>query len=157
MVSTDWVAAVLKWRVLLGVDGSAGSLGAVRHVIDLAGAGARLEAFVVAAQEPTYLYEVILPPDAEVLERWSAAAGRQAVEQAEALLRAAGIEFESEVVAGDPASVLLAAAERHRCDLIVIGARGRGPVKGLLLGSVSQAVLHGAGVPVTIVRHARDG
>jgi nucleotide-binding universal stress UspA family protein len=148
--------AMVMWKVLLGVDGSAGSLAAVRHVIDLARAGAKVEAFVVAAQEPTYLYELILPPDSEVLERWSATAGRQAIEQAEALLRAAGIGFESEVVPGDPARVLLAAAERHGCDLMVIGARGRGPVKGLLLGSVSQAVLQGARVPVTIVRLAHD-
>jgi nucleotide-binding universal stress UspA family protein len=139
------------YNVLIAVDGSPAAQAAVRHVVELAASGSMIKAFVVAAQEPTYLYELVLPPDSEVLERWSAAAGRQGVERAEAPLREAGIAFESEVVAGDPARVLLDAAERHHCQLIVMGARGRGPVKGLLLGSVSQAVLQGARLPVTIV------
>lgn len=141
-------------RILLGVDGSAGSTAALEHVLALVASGLRCRVHAVAVQEPVYLIEVLLPPDSEVLERWTAAAGRRAIEQAAARLREAGVDFETELVTGDPATALLEAARRQACDLVVLGARGLGPVRGVLLGSVSQAVLQSAPVPVTIVHQA---
>lgn len=144
-------------RILLGVDGSAGSMAALDHVLALAASGLRCQVQVVAVQEPVYLVEVLLPPDSEVLERWTAAAGRRALDQACARLRDAGLAFESELVTGDPAAGLLEAAARLACDLVVLGARGLGPVRGMLLGSVSQAVLQAAPVPVTVVHRPAGG
>ena len=53
---------------------------------------------------------------------------------------------------GDPAQVILDAVTSFDADLIVMGSRGLGELKGLLVGSVSDKVLHHAEVPVTIVR-----
>ncbi len=143
-------------KILLPVDGSEPSLDAVRHAIDLVNAGLHAQFVLVNVQEPASLYELVTAgADAEALERVAEGAGRHALQPAEALIKVTGTPFESEVVtAGDPAAALAEAAERHDCELVVMGARGVGLVRGALLGSVSNALLHRTAVPVTIVRHA---
>jgi nucleotide-binding universal stress UspA family protein len=53
---------------------------------------------------------------------------------------------------GDPATEIISAAKAAQADLIVIGSRGLGEIGGLILGSVSERVLHGSPVPVVVVR-----
>ncbi|MGV9730477.1 universal stress protein [Streptomyces albogriseolus] len=59
------------------------------------------------------------------------------------------VELHHEVVRGHPVQVLTEASE-HALGLVV-GTRGRGGFTGMLLGSVSQGVLHHAGCPVITV------
>jgi len=54
---------------------------------------------------------------------------------------------------GDPATTLVEIAQRYGCTAILMGARGMGAVRGVLLGSVSQQVVQRAAVPVTIAKH----
>ena len=52
---------------------------------------------------------------------------------------------------GGPAQAIEEIADEARADLIVVGTRGHSPVAGLLLGSVTQRLLHIAGRPVVVV------
>ena len=61
------------------------------------------------------------------------------------------LEIDTILLEGNPAEMILAEADAIKANLIVIGSRGLGGVRGLLLGSVSQAVVKGAKVPVTVV------
>ena len=67
-------------------------------------------------------------------------------------LRAAGVSYRSYVVEDDPASGLVAVAEREHADMLVLGARSRGGIADRLLGSVTYKVAHRAHCPVVIVR-----
>ena len=139
-------------KILLPLDGSEPALEAVRHALRLVRDGLRAEFVLANVQEPTYLYEMVLAPDAEVLERVSGAAGAHSLQAGEALLSAAGIEFEREIASGDPAHTLVEIIERYGCDAVIMGARGMGRLRRAMLGSVSHEVLHAAAVPVTIVK-----
>jgi nucleotide-binding universal stress UspA family protein len=99
---------------------------------------------------------MVLPPDSDVLEKVSGAVGGRALEGAEALCVEAGMPFEREIGSGEPAPTLIQIAERTHCEAIFVGARGLGALRGALLGSVSQAVLHTSKVPVTVVRRADE-
>ena len=59
------------------------------------------------------------------------------------------VEFVERV--GDVAPAILDTVAKKKADIIVMGSRGAGGIKGVLLGSVSQKVLAGTKVPVTIV------
>lgn len=74
-------------------------------------------------------------------------------ERAAERLRNLGIpEVETEVVSGQPTSVILGVAETIKPDLIILGARGLSTWQGLLLGSVSTSVVQRAEIPVLIVK-----
>ena len=57
----------------------------------------------------------------------------------------------AQVCAGDTAEEILDVAEAEKADVLVLGRRGLGRVREVLLGSVSQKVLHHADCTVVIV------
>ena len=137
-------------KILLPVDGSAASLAAVHHVLACVQAGLHATFVVANVQEPASLYEVVVAHDAAVLDDVRVAAGADLMRSAEALLEAAGQDFESEVASGDPGHVLLELIESYGCDAVVMGAAEdeiEGPV-----GAVARALLERSPVPVTLVR-----
>jgi nucleotide-binding universal stress UspA family protein len=56
-----------------------------------------------------------------------------------------------------PALGLLTVADQYQADLIVVGARGSGPIEELAIGSVARSVVHHATAPVLVVRPPLDG
>jgi nucleotide-binding universal stress UspA family protein len=139
-------------KILLPLDGSDVSLGAVRFAIRLIREGLNASLVLANVQEPASLYEMVVAPDAQVLENVSVAAGTHALQSGEELLKLAGMAYECEVASGDPAHTIVDIVERLGCDLVIMGASGMGPLRSALLGSVSHEVLHAAGVPVMIIK-----
>jgi nucleotide-binding universal stress UspA family protein len=139
-------------KILLPVDGSALSLGAVRFAIRLVHEGLRAEFVLANVQAPIYLYEMVLVHDAEVLGRASGAAGEHALHDAEALLRQAGLRYAREVVSGEPVQAMVDSIERHGCEAVIMGTRGHGPVRSALEASVAQRLAHASPVPVMLIK-----
>ena len=143
-------------KILLPVDGSAVSLEAVRFVVRMAGEGLASNVVLANVQEAATLYELVVAHDPQVIEEVSAAAGAHTLKAAETLLQEAHIDYQCEVASGDPAHTLIDILENFGCDLVVMGASGTSPLRSALLGSVSNEVLHAAGVPVMIVKARQE-
>jgi nucleotide-binding universal stress UspA family protein len=137
-------------RVVVGVDGSPGSGAALGFAVEYA---ARHEVPLVAV----YGWRDRHPTSsgsgsqlrARMVERLEA--GQRMLDSALDEWRAKhpSLEIVAEAVPVHPGRVLADASER--CALLVVGARGRGVFAGLLLGSISQSVLHAARCPVAVV------
>ncbi|APW47355.1 universal stress protein [Rhodoferax antarcticus] len=143
-------------KILLPFDGSAAALEAVLMAIRLAADGLDTSVVLANVQEPASLYELMLTQDPQLIEQVSAAAGANTLKPAQALLGEAGVAFESEVATGDPAHTLVDILENYGCDMVVMGASGTSTLRSALLGSVSNELLHAAGVPVMIVKSFED-
>lgn len=139
-------------KILLPVDRSEGALEAVRHALTLVHGGLKASFVLANVQEPASLYEVVVAHDAAMIEQVSEAAAAHSLAPAQALLRAAGLAFDTEIGHGDPGHLLVDIAERCDCGMVVIGARGMEPYDGGALGSVAGSVLQHASVPVTVVK-----
>nr|WSW71327.1 universal stress protein [Streptomyces sp. NBC_00995] len=126
--------------VVVAVDGS--PLG--EKAIEFAFAEAELrgaDVLAVHAWRPDYAPPGAGPESAERLLA-QALAGRAD--------RYLDVTVRHEVLSGETREVLIETSKTAQ--LMVLGARGRGGFAGLLLGSVSQALLHHAHCPVTVVR-----
>jgi nucleotide-binding universal stress UspA family protein len=131
--------------ILVAVDGSAHSARAVAEAVDLATAANGSLALISVGAPPRIWpspYTAVVP-DSE-LEH---AAGK-VVDEAAASLSMPASKL---VRVGRPADEVVAAAREGSHDLIVMGARGRGGVTSLLLGSVSHGVLNQSPTAVLIV------
>ena len=90
-----------------------------------------------------------IPPPREVLEP----VGRQILERAVEAAKKAGAKRVSAVLlTGDAADGIVAQSKKEKADMIVMGSRGFGDLRGLLLGSVSHKVAAHADCSVVTVK-----
>lgn len=78
-------------------------------------------------------------------------AGQAVLDSAKEDLGEPSFAVREELLEGPEAEAILKIAENTQSDIIVMGTRGLGAVKGLLLGSVSRKVIHYAECPVMVV------
>ena len=134
-------------RITVGVDGSEHALRALRWGVEEARLrGAALEVLHAAVQPELPAYPVVMAVQSqdELTE-----AGRQLVEDALSQVDTGGLEVIRTVEIGSGPTLLCDAS--READLVVVGARGFGGFRGLLLGSVTQQVIAHAACPVVVV------
>ena len=136
----------LPEKILLATDGSEDAELAARAVADLSDkTGAELHVMHAWQYVPHPLLDA---------EHYEEEAWRLLNEQAQ--LPAGVTVKESHLKMAPAVDAILDVSEEIGADLIVVGSRGRGPIGRLLLGSVSEGVVHHATRPVLVLRGGRD-
>ena len=139
-------------KVLVALDGSMPSEAMLRFVLDIAGPldMTVLLLRVVEPLTPVMTPDVYTAPYEDVEERRRDA--EEYLAPIAAALRARGVATAWAVRRGRPADEILAAAEESGVDMIAMATHGRTGFGRLLFGSVAEAVLRRATVPVFMIR-----
>ena len=141
-------------RILLATDGSDDASLAAKAAVDLSNRG-QAELHVVHAWRPMphYAYPSLAPE--RYHPPYEEGARKILAGQARGIEEAGGTLVEAHLVLGRPAETIVDLAEDLGAGLIVVGSRGLGLVRRLLLGSVSEGVVHHAHCPVVLVHRHR--
>lgn len=139
-------------KFLLPVDGSDTSNKAVAQFITLIDWYKEMpELHLLNVQFPQR-GNVPLFIDKETIELYQQEEGLKDLRAARELLDQAGIAYRYHITVGTPPEMIIRYAEEINCDQIIIGPRGFGAVKGILLGSVASKVMQMAAIPVLLVK-----
>ena len=138
--------------VLVPIDGSRNARRAIDHAVKSAH-GAPITLHLLNVEPPLDDYGMVAAylsrkQHAKTMKLRAAALLQRAANRA----KSANITCKTHVVIGDVPSGIVRTARRLHCDSIVMGTRGMGPLKDLLLGSVASKVLHLSRIPVTLIR-----
>jgi nucleotide-binding universal stress UspA family protein len=130
-------AAIPPKEVLVAVDGSAGSAEALGWAVSVAEA---TDGEIIAVHAPGVAVSNAQHEEAE-----------QALEQWTAPLRERGVRHRTHVGDGDARTVIVQVAEDQDADLVVVGTRGLGGLRALVLGSVAAHLVRTATRPIAVV------
>ena len=138
----------LMASLVVGTDGSEHAKAAVFEALDLGRRlGDRIVFVSVSPPPPDYFGRPLWQEWVTTHQR----RGRDALDAARRLAEAAGVDAEYELLEGEPARTLAEFAEARDADLLIVGTRGYGALGGVLLGSVSTALVRRSRRPIVVV------
>lgn len=145
-------------KILVGIDGSETAQRAFDEALKLAQViGGEIRALYVV-DSPAVLYGVGFYNPSELKKAFNEE-GMLVTEDAKARIAAAGVTGETRIIDAqatneDVVEVLARAASEWPADLVVLGTHGRRGMRRALLGSIAEAFMRIAPVPVLLVRTA---
>jgi nucleotide-binding universal stress UspA family protein len=134
-------------KILVAVDSSPHAQAALALATDLA---RRYRAVLGLLYAFPHVSDLLGHPEYERLLELRTLAGNAVLDDARRVV-GDGVPIETHVLEGPPAQAILRVAAEEGYGLIVVGSRGHGVMAGLLLGSVSNAVVQRALCPVLVV------
>jgi nucleotide-binding universal stress UspA family protein len=146
-------------RILVSTDGSDFSRAAVEECCRIIVSPEETQVKIVS------VFEIIEPLDISISPEFSAELessarhkAEEAAEHAASELRRSfpDIDLETQITTGAPDQILIDAAKDWKADLVVIGSHGQGFWRRMLLGSITDSLVHHAPCSVLVVRRKTD-
>lgn len=141
-------------RILVPVDGSPTSERALNEAIEFAHQHQAQIEIMMVIEDIFYYYDDGELDYAALLEPVKSNAGK-ILSNAKAKLQQAGVTVVTKLLEAKGeriANVIITEAKNYQADLIIIGTHGRSGFSRMLLGSVAEAVLRTAHIPVLLIR-----
>ena len=135
-------------NILLAVDGSEHSCLALSYAKNMA---ETYRATLWLVHVFAHTSDLLGYDDFEKLYARRKCAGQIILDEAKEMLGEPRVDVREELLEGPEADAILNFAKNNQSDIIVMGTRGMGALKGLLLGSVSRKVIHFSACPVMVV------
>jgi nucleotide-binding universal stress UspA family protein len=143
--------SVFPKKILLATDGSEDAAVAARAAADLSKmTNSELHMVYAWRSLPRYAYPSLAPESYHPL--YEKGAVRVLDEQMKRTREAGATVTGAHLKLGAPVDEILNLVEELKPGLLICGSRGLGPIKHLLLGSVSEALVHHVACPVMVVR-----
>jgi len=139
-------------KILVPIDGSENSFRALEHAIFLSKKiqEAQITVLYIIEDLPSlYIYSP------KIMEKLRADYEREytrILERCKEMANKSGINIDTVLKEGDPASKIIGYSDMEKFDLIIMGSRGMGKFKEMIIGSVSNKVIHHAKSSVMLVR-----
>ena len=140
-------------KVLLPIDGSKSSLNAAKYVAKLAkNSRSRAVITLVSVHDDASLSHVKQFVSKSVVDDYLREVSEKELKAAQKVLDTARVKHNMVIKRGHIAEEIIALANKDKVDLIVMGAKGRGGLLDILMGSVAQRVSGSAKQPVLLVK-----
>lgn len=141
-------------KILVAIDGSKFSLHAAKYASRLVRmiSSASNTITLISVHDDTGLRQVKSFVGRDTLADYLRELSEKELKPARKLLDAAGIKHDMVVRTGHVAQEIIDCAKKGKFDLIILGAKGRGAIADLLIGSIAQRVLAAAKQPVLLVK-----
>jgi nucleotide-binding universal stress UspA family protein len=136
-------------KVLVPVDGSKGAIRALEYVAARARRGEKIDVEILYVQGDARPTPYITK---DMIKDWQKSERDRVFSDKKMRTLKKRLDARVTVKTGDIASVIVNLARKARCNEIVMGTRGMGRLKGLLLGSIATKVAQLSPVPVTLVK-----
>lgn len=136
-------------KILVPIDGSKASFHALEYVAVRVRRGEKLDVQILFVQ-PFARPSALITRD--MIKDWQKSERDKVLASPKLKTLAKRLKAHINVDIGDVAEAIITFARKNRCREIVMGSRGLGRLKGLILGSVATKVVHLAAVPVTLVK-----
>ena len=133
--------------ILVALDISGASKKGLDIAISLAKlSDAKITCVTVLVVHPTLVAAVIN------YKKYMAKKAKEMLETTKKYCEKQEIQFTSKVLSGNPSSEIIKFAQTQNMDMIVIGSKGLGGIKGKVLGSVTNSIVHESKISVLVVK-----